>query len=139
MDNEKAKVVAREYVTDLVYDRLIGGGDEVLPERDRKADAKKFRKHIEMAADEVLSGRAHLADMPSIPDGEPTLSDKLRYWTAGRITYWFGLHHEEYDAFFFAGLIDCDSLADRVLRRYVPEYVPSEAHDTEDPFKEDEG
>jgi hypothetical protein len=98
-----------------------------------------MRNYLEKGAAYILSGRVRLTESTRIPEGEQiSSSDGLLSTTATRLSLSFGADAAEqmYPMDTWAGsvgysigvMVDYFALADRLLREYVPEYVPSEAH-----------
>jgi hypothetical protein len=132
MDKRDRARILREYATEELF--------RWLTEEGRK---DRVRDYVEKGAAAALKGRVRLKAASYLPEGEAaSLSDNLRGLTATRLSRSFGedapshVYPTEDDGFTWAGhaafglgmMVDYFALADRLLRRYVPEYVPSETH-----------
>jgi hypothetical protein len=121
-------------------------GTSLLFEYLTKGD--RGRGYVEEGAAAVLSGKIRLQDSNYVPPekmGEP--SQNLLCLTATRLNRSFGEDGDCYGdldkwphwcAFGIGLQVNYHQLADRLLRKYVPEYVPSEAVSPEANPEEDE-
>jgi hypothetical protein len=117
----------REWATDRLYNWLTD-----------PAHRSRLEEYLDRGAAAALGRKVRLRKSSRIPEGsDPTLSDNLLSLTAMRLARSFGedASPEMYPSDTWAGqagfalamTIDYFALADRLLREFVPEYVPSEA------------
>jgi hypothetical protein len=124
MDKKKLRVLT-EYATNLLFDWLT------KPENEAKT-----RDFLNRGASPVLRKKVKLIP-PSVPEGaDDVMSQTMLTVAAAMLSNSFGIDAPDatYPMDSWAGtaalclsfLIDFQSLADRLLSRYVPEYVPGE-------------
>ncbi len=124
-----------EAATDFLFDWLT------RPENDVRA-----RDYLDAGAGAVLGGKVRLVASSRLPESlPPDVSQALLSVTATRLSNSFGPDAPDsaYPEGTWAGyaglrvgiLVDYYALADRLLRRFVPEYVPVElpGFDEDDP------
>jgi hypothetical protein len=99
----------------------------------------EMRRFLKMVARRVLAGELRLPKSARIPNvDKATPADTILGLTAVVLSRAYGeeAREEVYDLKTWVGtgaiqlglMVDYDELANRLLRKHVPEYVPSEAH-----------
>jgi hypothetical protein len=123
--------VLRTYATDELYEWLT-----------KEKNEARTLQYIEESAALAMGGKIRQTGASYIPEGDKaTLSDNIRGVAAIRLARSFGedASDETYDMKTWAGaagyhlglMVDYYVLADRLLRKFVVEYVGSEAHSVE--------
>jgi hypothetical protein len=125
-DRETKVRVLRRYATDTLF--------KWLTDSDQEGQA---RSYIEKGAGLALGKKVRLVESSRLPEAaEPSMSDSIMGVTATRLAHSFGedAADDMYPSGTWAGraafglalFVDWHDLADQLLRRFVPEYVPSE-------------
>src|SRR5262245_44319458 len=127
MTKEERNRALREFATEQLFSWLT-----------QEEQATDVEMSLGIGAGGILAGKVRLVKSTRIPEGaEATTSDGLLGLTAVRLARSFGedAPGHVYPEGTWAGsvgyvmglLVDYVALADRLLRKFVPEYVPSEA------------
>jgi hypothetical protein len=129
-DNESIRLFnkqLRAYATETLHRWLT-----------KEERAESTREYVQEGAQLILSGRVKLTESSKFGT-DPNLSESAQSAVAMRLARSFGEEGNCYGdletwpevaAYGLGNMVDYFALADKLLRQYVPEYVPGEVRDT---------